>query len=43
MEYSRRLLNALGDQGQWNARAIKDRLDQVSDMIEEYRESFKGI
>jgi hypothetical protein len=42
MEYSQRLLDALGNQG-WNARAIKDMVDQMSDMIEEYHESFKGI
>jgi hypothetical protein len=32
MEYSQRLLDALGNQG-WNARAIKDMVDQMSDMI----------
>ncbi len=42
MEYSKRLLDALGNQG-LNARAIKDVVDQMSDMIEEYHESFKGI
>jgi hypothetical protein len=35
-------LDALGNQG-WNARAIKDVVDQISDMIKEYHESFKGI
>jgi hypothetical protein len=43
MDFSRRLLNVLGNQGQWNARAIKDKLVQMSDMIEEYHESFEGI
>jgi hypothetical protein len=42
MEYSQRLLDALGNQG-WNARAIKDVVNQISDMIKEYHESFKGI
>ncbi len=42
MEYSQRLLDMLGNQ-QWNARAIKDMVNQMSDMIEEYHESFKGI
>jgi hypothetical protein len=43
MEYSQQLLDALGNQG-WNARAIKDVVDQMSDMIkEEYHESFEGI
>ena len=42
MEYSQRLLDALGNQG-WNARAIKDMVDQMSDMIKEYHESFEGI
>jgi hypothetical protein len=42
MEYSQRLLDALGNLG-WNARAIKDMVDQMSDMIEEYNEFFEGI
>ncbi len=42
MEYSQRLLDSLGNQ-RWNARAIKDVVDQMSNMIEEYNESFKGI
>jgi hypothetical protein len=42
MEDSQRLLDALGNQG-WNTRAIKDVVDQMSDMVEEYHESFKGI
>jgi hypothetical protein len=42
MEYSQqRLLDALGNQG-WNTRAIKDVVDQMSNMIKEYHESFKG-
>jgi hypothetical protein len=42
MEYTQRLLDALGNQG-WNARAIKDVVVQIYDMIKEYHESFKGI
>jgi hypothetical protein len=42
MEYSQRLLDALGNQG-WNARAIKDVVNQMSNMIKEYHESFEGI
>jgi hypothetical protein len=42
MEYSQRLLDALGNQG-WKARAIKDVVDQMSNMIEDYHESFEGI
>jgi hypothetical protein len=42
MEYFQWLLDALGNQG-WNARAIKDVVKQMSNMIKEYHESFKGI
>jgi hypothetical protein len=35
-------LDALGNQ-QRNARAIKDVVNQMSDMIKEYHESFEGI
>ena len=42
MEYSQWLLDALSNQG-WNARAIKDVVNQMSDMFKEYHESFKGI
>ncbi len=42
LEFSQRLLDALSNQG-WNAMAIKDVVDQMSDMIKEYHESFKGI
>jgi hypothetical protein len=38
----KRLLDALGNQG-WNAMAIKDVVDQMSNMIKEYHESFEGI
>ncbi len=41
-DYSQRLLDALGNQG-WNARAIKDVVIQMYDMIKEYHDSFKGI
>jgi hypothetical protein len=41
-EYFQRLLDALSNQG-WNAMAIKDVVNQMSDMIEEYHESFEGI
>ncbi len=41
LEYSQRLLDALGNQG-WNAMAIKDVVNQISDMIEEYHESFES-
>jgi hypothetical protein len=42
MEYSQWLLNALGNRG-WNTRAIKDMVDQMSNIMEEYHESFRGI
>ncbi len=42
LEYSQRLLDALGNQG-WSAMAIKDVVDQMSNMINQYHESFKGI
>jgi hypothetical protein len=42
MEYSQRLLDAFGNQG-WNARTIKDVVDQMSNMIKECHESFEGI
>ncbi len=42
MEYSQRLLDALGNQG-WKARTIKDMVNQMSDMIKEYHESLEGI
>jgi hypothetical protein len=42
MEYSQWLLDALGNQG-WNARAIEDVVDQMSDMTKDYHESFEGI
>jgi hypothetical protein len=35
-------LYALSNQG-WNAMAIKDVVNQMSDMIKEYHESFEGI
>ncbi len=42
LEYSQRLLDVLGNQG-WSAMAIKDVVDQMSNMIKEYHESFEGI
>jgi hypothetical protein len=42
LEYSQRLLHMLGNQG-WNTMAIKDVVNQMSDMIKEYHESFEGI
>jgi hypothetical protein len=42
MEFSRQLMDVLGNQG-WNTRAIKDVVNQMFDMIEEYHESFEGI
>jgi hypothetical protein len=42
LEYSQRLLDALDNQG-WNAMAIKDVVNQMSNMMEEYHESFEDI
>ncbi len=42
MQFSQRLLNALGDQGQWDAAAIKHKLNQMLTMIKGYHEHFNG-
>ncbi len=42
MQFSQRLLNALGNQG-WNAAAIKGQLNQMSSMIKEHHARFEGV
>jgi hypothetical protein len=43
MQFSQWLLDALGNQGEWNATAIKSKLNQMPSMIKEYHECFDGI
>ncbi len=43
MQFSQRLLDALGDQGRQNVTAIESKLNQMLSMIEEYHECFDGI
>jgi hypothetical protein len=43
MQFSQWLLDALGNQGQWNTTAIKSELNQMLSMIKEYHECFGGI
>jgi hypothetical protein len=43
MQFSQRLLDALGAQGQWDATAIERKLNQMSTMIEGYHACFDGI
>jgi hypothetical protein len=43
MQFSQWLVDVLGNQGQWNAMAIKSKLNQMVSMIKEYHEYFDGI
>jgi hypothetical protein len=43
MQFSQRLLDALANRRQWNATAIKCKLNQMSTMMEGYHECFDGI
>ncbi len=42
VQFSQRLLDALGNQGRWDVAAIKRELNQMSTMIMEYHEHFQG-
>jgi hypothetical protein len=43
MRYSQWLLDALCNQGQWNAAAIEGQLNQMSSMMKEHHACFEGI
>jgi hypothetical protein len=43
MQFSQWLLDGLGNQGRWNATAIKREINQMSSMIKEYHEYFGSI
>jgi hypothetical protein len=43
MQYSQRLLDVLGNQGQWNLAAIKSQLNQMLSMIKEHHACFDGV
>ncbi len=42
VQFSQRLLDALGNQRRWDAAAIERKLDQMSTMIKRYHECFQG-